>query len=126
MSQSQTTFNEKTLLDYAARIGINAVREGIEKSQIEQLVATLEEEIEDQQLIILIPAAFAHRQVNRGKFRKRTAKWISKAMEYLYNSNCGKEEARRLLNLAKWVYQGILGKISEEKTRDKKKQKKKK
>jgi len=96
----------KTLLDYATKIGVQARYDRVEKAQIENLLASLEM-VEDPQISPLVTAAYAHRQAARLKRGYRTAKLINEAMEWLYRQNLGREEARRLLGMAKWIFESL-------------------
>lgn len=96
----------KTLLDYATKIGVQARYDRVEKAQIENLLASLEM-VEDSQISPLVTAAYAHRQAARLKRGYRTAKLINEAMDWLYRQNLGREEARRLLGMAKWIFESL-------------------
>ena len=99
----------KELLNYATRIGVLAKLERtekgqMEKAQMENLLASLEM-TEDPALCLLVTAAYAHRQFSRGLIGRETAKLVNKAMSWLYEQNLKREEARKLLGLAKWIYE---------------------
>lgn len=96
---------EQLIVDYSARIGIQARLERIARSQLEQVMSSLEN-VEDEKLSLLVTAAFAFRQAKR-LGGQRTANIIGEAMEKLYENNCGKEQARKMLGLAKWVYESF-------------------
>jgi len=96
----------KSILDHAARIGTTARREGVEKSQLEQLIASLEG-YPHERLCLLVTAAFANRQASRGVLRRDTARAVSVAMNDLYSKGAGKDLARTLLGLSKWVYEAV-------------------
>ncbi len=89
-------------MDWAARIGSQAKLDGVAKSQIEQLIGSAE-------LLPahapLISAAFASRQAARLGRGQNTAKVVAQAMKWLHGQNKDKAEVRRLLGLAKWVYE---------------------
>jgi hypothetical protein len=100
---------EEDLMNWAARIGSQLKIEDVEKSQIEQLIGSAE-----QARIPfhspLITAAYAFRQASRGYLREGSAKLIAQAMEWLYKNKKDKTEVRRLLGLAKWVYECVRNK----------------
>ncbi|MEM2746808.1 MAG: hypothetical protein QXK69_09895 [Candidatus Caldarchaeum sp.] len=98
--------DESIILNHAAKIGIQAKLDGLAKSQIEQIIASLEN-MEDPRLSLLVTASFAYRQANRLGRGHRTANLIGEAMQDLYTKNYGKEQARKLLGLAKWVYESV-------------------
>jgi len=97
---------EKILLDYAARIGCLAKVENVPQSQLEQIIASLENS-EDTRYALLICATFAKRQANRLGKGWNMASAIVEAMKTLYEKNAGKEEARKVLGLAKWVRESL-------------------
>jgi len=96
----------RVVLDHAARIGTAAKREGVDKSQLEQLSASLEG-YPHERLCLLVTAAFAHRQENRGYLHRDTARAVSTALHELYSKGGGKDDARVLLGLSKWVYEAV-------------------
>jgi hypothetical protein len=55
----------------------------------------------------LICAAYTKRQANRLGRGNRTAQAIIEAIKEIYSRNGGKEEARKLLGLAKWVRESL-------------------
>lgn len=76
----------------------------MEKTQFENILASLELSNNDR-LSLLYAAAYAHRQAAREHIGRETAKLISEALRTLYNSGRGKEEARKLIGLARWVFE---------------------
>jgi len=96
----------RAILDHAARIGTAARREDVEKSQLEQLSASLEG-YPHERLCLLVTAVFARRQEQRGYLRRDTARAVLTALHELYNKGGGKEDARVLLSLSKWVYEAV-------------------
>ncbi|GBC69759.1 hypothetical protein HRbin01_01463 [archaeon HR01] len=100
----------KDILDLAARIGTTAKKEGVRKSQLEQLAASLEGYPHDK-YCVLVTASFANRQVTRDKLRRDTARAVVEAMKKIYEykeSGLNKKElARILLDLSKWVYEAV-------------------
>jgi len=104
MSAPQDPEYELKLMDWAAKIGSQAKVDGVKKSQIEQLIGSAE-------LLPahapLITAAFASRQAARLGGGHNTARMVAQAMIWLHKQNKDKAEVRRLLGLAKWVYECV-------------------
>ena len=92
------------LLDYASRIGVQANQENIPKTQIENLLASIDL-VEDPKLSLLIVSAYAHRQAARLGRGYNTARIVNEVMDKIYKSGEGKEKARFVLGLAKWIYE---------------------
>jgi len=97
---------EKILLDHAARIGSLAKAENVPPNQLEQIIASLENS-QDRENSVLICAAFAKRQANRLERGNKTALAIVEAMKEILAGKGGKEEARKLLGLAKWIKESL-------------------
>lgn len=95
--------SEQEILDFAARIGVQAKRERVAKSQFEQIIASLESS-EDEKVCLLVTTLFVFRQASRMRF-ENTAKEIGRALSYLYDRNGTKQDARKLLGLAKWAFE---------------------
>ncbi|MEM0011418.1 MAG: hypothetical protein QXT84_06985 [Candidatus Bathyarchaeia archaeon] len=113
------TITEKDILDLAAKIAVQArLDPKIDKSQIENLIASLEG-ASDPENSPIITAIYAHRQAGRNEIGYETAKLISETMCKLYSLRYKKDDARRLLVLAKWIYESfdVFGK--EEKDKEK-------
>ena len=106
MSMESNVEFERKILDYAAKIGSLAKIEGVSTSQLEQIIASLENS-PDRRNGLLICAAYAKRQANRLGRGDRTAQAIIEAIKEIYSKNGGKEEARKLLGLAKWVRESL-------------------
>lgn len=102
---------EEEILDFATKIGIQAKFDGITKAQFEGILASLEL-IKDPKASLLATAAFTHRQAVR-LGGHATAKLINEAMNRLYNSGCSRENARKLLGFAKWIFE-IVEKVKKE------------
>jgi hypothetical protein len=96
---------EGEMLDQAARIGVQAKFEGVKKAQFENLMASLDA-IEDEKKSLLLTALYAHRQAERLGGR-RTAILISQALNQLHAQGRRREDARKLLGLAKWVFESV-------------------
>ena len=93
------------ILDWAARIGVQAKLDGVSRAQLESLLASLET-VEDPKHCVLVTAAFAERQAARLGGR-RMARLVNEALSEIYKEGGGREEARKLLGLAKWVFEAI-------------------
>ena len=98
--------DEKVLLDWGARIGAAAKSEGVKVSQLENLLASLDS-FSDDKASLLGTAAFALRQAERLRSGRKMAKLVGKAMIELCEKGCGKNEARKILGFAKWVYEAL-------------------
>jgi hypothetical protein len=94
---------EKLILDWGARIGVSALNENVKSSQLENLIVSLENFKEREAL--LAAAAFAQRQAQRLGVGRATARLVSQALLDLYEKGAGKEEARKMLGFAKWVFE---------------------
>jgi len=95
--------DEKWLLNWGARIGAAARRDNIKGSQLENIIATLDS-VEGREAL-LITAAYALRQAQRLKKGHAMARFIAQALRELYAKGGGKEEARKMLGFAKWVFE---------------------
>jgi len=93
-----------TLLDYAAKIGMQAALENITKTQVENLLASLDL-VEDPRISFPLVSAFAYRQAARHKKGYNTARIVDELMDKLYKSGEEKEKAKFVLGLAKWIYE---------------------
>lgn len=94
---------ERLILDWGARIGVSAQIEGVRASQFENLITSLEN-FQGREAL-LATAAFAQRQAQRLGVGRATARLISQALLELYEKGAGKEEARKMLGFAKWVFE---------------------
>jgi hypothetical protein len=99
---SSCNVEEKLLFDHGTRIGVAALIDRVARSQIENIIASLDT-VEGREAL-LVTAAFARRQAKRNKVGTRMANFIVKALLELYEKGCGKEEARKVLGFAKWIY----------------------
>jgi hypothetical protein len=97
--------DEKLLLDWGARIGAAARSENLERTQIENIIASLDA-LQSREAL-LATAAFALRQAQRLHTGRTTARLISQALLDLYEKGAGKDEARKALGFAKWVYEAL-------------------
>lgn len=96
--------SEPNIFDLAARIGVQAKYEGVDKSQIENILSSLDL-VEDERKSLLVTALFAERQAARLGRGRETARLINNSLTQLYASGKKKNQARQLLGLAKWVYE---------------------
>ena len=94
---------EALILDWGARIGVTARNEGVRSAQLENLIASLDAVSGREAL--LVTAAYAVRQANRLGAGRNMARLVSQALLELYEKGGGKEEARKMLGFAKWVYE---------------------
>jgi hypothetical protein len=116
---SSCNVEEKLLFDHGTRIGVAALIDEVARNQIENIIASLDT-VEGREAL-LVTAAFARRQSERtkkdkkkdektakskeDKEDKKTAQFIVKALLELYEKGCGKEEAKKVLGFAKWIYE---------------------
>jgi len=100
--------DEKLLLDWGARIGAAARSEGVRPAQLENLIASLDV-VQGEREALLVTAAFALRQAQRLGAGRTTARLVSQALLELYEKGYRKEEARKMLGFAKWVYEAVPG-----------------
>ncbi len=97
---------EKFLLDRGARIGLQWRLEGVKKTQIEGVLASLEF-TKDDKACLLLTVAYAYRQAERLHKGHNAAHLINEALNEIYNRGGGRDEGRRLLGIAKWVYETV-------------------
>lgn len=91
----------KELVDFSARIGVAARLEGVDRTQLEKLIASLDF-IGDERLCIYVTQAYAARQLSRRELGNITTRLTIDALSRCTNRN----QARAVLGLAKWVYEG--------------------
>jgi len=101
----QANVDESFLLDWGARIGAAARNENVKAAQIENLIASLDA-IEGR-MALLATGAFALRQAQRLGSGRAMARLVAQAMLDLYEKGGGKEEAKKALGFAKWVYEAL-------------------
>uniref|UniRef100_A0A7C2FYR0 Uncharacterized protein n=1 Tax=Thermosphaera aggregans TaxID=54254 RepID=A0A7C2FYR0_9CREN len=95
-------------LNIGAQIGVAFCKDGSSSRQVENILIALES-VEGRESLLIV-AAFAHRQAQRTKTLGFSAKLIGDAMLKIYNSGGGKEDARIVLGVAKWVFEALGGK----------------
>ncbi|MCS7105592.1 MAG: hypothetical protein NZ954_08560 [Thermofilaceae archaeon] len=105
MTSQSSGINEELLLNWGSRIGLAAKIENVRSSQLENLIASLD--VFESKEALLITAAFALRQAERLNSGRTMARLVSQAMLDLYEKGGGKEDARRTLGFAKWVYEAL-------------------
>ena len=96
---------EKLILDWGARIGAAARYEEMRAAQLENLIASLDA-IQGREAL-LATAVFALRQAQRLGAGRTTARLVNQALLDLYEKGGGKDEARKMLSFAKWVYEAL-------------------
>jgi hypothetical protein len=102
-SSSSQPIDELELLDRGTQIGVAARRDGVERTQLENLIASLDTVSGREAL--LATAIFALRQAQRLGVGRTTANYISQALVELYERGAGKDHARKMLDFAKWIYE---------------------
>lgn len=105
-SSTSQPIDELELLNWGTKIGIAALRDGVERAQLENLIASLDTVSGREAL--LATAAFALRQAQRGEkgyIGRTTANYISRALLSLYEKGADKDHARKMLSFAKWIYE---------------------
>jgi len=103
---------EELLLNFGTQIGVIAKVDGVQKHQLESLLASLES-IRDDRKCLLLTAAFAERQFQRGLLGSQTARKVVGALKELYQKGATRKEARKMLGIAKWIYEASEGKNRE-------------
>lgn len=103
--EGTSSFDEKFLLDWGTRIGAAARSENIRPAQLENLIASLDSFPGRESLLVV--ATFALRQAERLGTGRNTARLVSRAMLELYEMGAGKDDARKTLGFAKWVYEAL-------------------
>jgi len=106
-SEGAAKISEKVLLDWAAKIGAAARNEDVRPAQLENLIASLDA-IQGREAL-LATAAFALRQAQRLGIGRTTARLANQALLDLYEKGGDKDEARKMLGFAKWVYEALAG-----------------
>ncbi|NVM01160.1 MAG: DUF2150 family protein [Candidatus Helarchaeota archaeon] len=98
--------NFEDILDSAVKVAVYAAEERTERAQINQLLEKLESETKSKGVIITIIHIL--RQVEREKFGKKAANEIIKNLKEFLDQNpeTAKNNARELLGLVKWLYDG--------------------
>ncbi len=104
-----TQIEESELLDWGVRIGTQACLDNVEKHQLENLIASLESTV-DEKYSFWVTAVFALRQAtrqSRGRplISPSTADLVFSAMNELSKKSANREQARKMLGFAKWVYE---------------------
>ena len=100
------SIDENFLLNWGTKIGVQAKIDGIRPSQIEGILSSLEL-IPDDKASLLLTAVFALRQAERLRTGRQTAHLINEALGEVYKRNGNREDARKLLDVAKWVYESL-------------------
>jgi len=100
------TITEENILNLAAKIAVQAKVDNVKKSQIENLLASVEIS-SDPKNSLLVVSLYAYRQAGRGEISRRTADLVYEAMRSLSEAGCGREDARKLLGFVKWIYESL-------------------
>jgi len=100
------SIDENFLLNWGTKIGVQAKIDGIRPSQIEGILSSLEL-ISDDKASLLLTVVFALRQAERLRTGRQTAHLINEALSEVYKRNGNREDARKLLGVAKWVYESL-------------------
>jgi len=106
-SITKTSISQIELFDWGARIGAAAYSDGIKASQLENIISILDT-VEGNEALLLV-ATFAQRQSKRLKQGYNLAKIVTEAMLYLFENNLGKDAARMVLGIARWVFDALQG-----------------
>ncbi|MBS7612356.1 hypothetical protein KEJ27_09210 [Candidatus Bathyarchaeota archaeon] len=99
-------FSNIELLDRASRIAVQAKLEGLTKSQIENLIASLYM-VDDDRDCLLFTQLFVHRQAARLERGYDFAKLVNGAIGEMYSKGGKREDASKLLGLVKWIFESI-------------------
>jgi hypothetical protein len=97
--------DEKQLLEWGARIGAVARSECAPPFFFTHIIASLDA-ITGREALCFTGVAAA-RFAERYYCSQRTAKQVAQAMLGIYEGGGGKEEARRVLGFARWVYEAL-------------------
>ena len=100
------SIDENFLLNWGTKIGVQAKIDGIRPSQIEGILSSLEL-ISDDKASLLLTVVFALRQAERLRTGRQTARLINEALNEVYERKGNREDARKLLGVAKWVYESL-------------------
>ncbi|MCC6015144.1 MAG: hypothetical protein LM564_05525 [Desulfurococcaceae archaeon] len=106
MSSPQPSW-EELLLNWGARIGAAAFVDRVKASQVENIIAALD--VIEGREALLLTALFAQRQARRLGMGENMARLVRQAMLELYDKSLSKEEARKVLGIAKWVFEALQG-----------------
>jgi hypothetical protein len=102
-SKAPVKIDESIPLEWGAKIGAAARNDNVKAAQMEGLIASLD--VIEGREALLATAAFAMRQAQRLGTGQTMARLVVQAMLDIYEKGGGKEEARRALGFAKWVYE---------------------
>lgn len=100
----------KDLTELGVRLGVRFRVDGVESAQVNKLLELLNAE-RDERLALVLVSLFSYRQASRsrGYMKITTAREISNAMGEILASKKSelRAEARRVLGVAKWVYEAL-------------------
>ncbi|MBC7091696.1 MAG: hypothetical protein H5T50_07315 [Nitrososphaeria archaeon] len=103
---NNNVFSNIEFLDRASKIAVQAKLDGLTKSQIENLIASLYM-TEDEKECLLFTLLFAHRQAARLERGYNFAKLINQTISEMYSKGGNREDASKLLGLVKWIFESI-------------------
>lgn len=99
-------FSNIEFLDKASKIAVQAKLDGLTKTQIENISASLYM-IEDERDCLLFTQLFSQRQAARLRRGHNFAKLVNEAINEIYSKGGKREDATKLLGLVKWIYESI-------------------
>lgn len=101
----------KDLTERGVRLGIRLKVDGVPPAQVNKLLEILNAE-RDERLALVLVSLFSHRQASRGYMKPASAREVSNVMGEILASKSSevRAEARKVLGIAKWVYEALEGK----------------
>ncbi|MCD6208869.1 MAG: hypothetical protein J7J67_01595 [Thermoproteales archaeon] len=110
MSQStpSSQITDKQMLDQGARLAVLARMGRVEVSQINQLIEVINSLGASRESLLYL-AAFVSRQASRRAISRDFGRELKNLLLQYYNSGLGRDEARRLLGIVKWLYEALSG-----------------
>lgn len=107
MSQyTSSKITDKQMLDEGARLAALAKIGDVKLTQINQLIEVINS-LGDSRESLLYLAAFVSRQVGRRAIPSDFGRELKNALLEYYRMGLGRDEARRLLGIIKWVYEAL-------------------
>ncbi|MEM2056718.1 MAG: hypothetical protein QXO76_00480 [Thermoproteota archaeon] len=98
----------RDITELGVKLGVRFRVDGVQPSQINKLLELLNAE-SDERLALVLVSLFSHRQASRGYMKQSSAREVSNAMQEVLVSRKSdlRSEARRVLGIAKWVYEAL-------------------
>lgn len=98
----------RDLTELGVKLGVRWKVDGVQSTQINKLLELLNSE-SDERLALVLVSLFSHKQASRNIIRQSSAREISNAMQEILASKKSnlKAEARKVLGVAKWVYEAL-------------------